>query len=34
MAEQVQNVMREVGRTMSDLIRIREALRTYMDERE
>ena len=32
MAEQVQNVMREEGRTMSELIR--EALRNYMEERE
>ena len=32
MAEQVQNVMREEGRTMSELIR--EALRNYMQERE
>ena len=32
MAEQVQDVMREEGRTMSELIR--EALRNYMDERE
>ena len=32
MAEQVQDVMREEGRTMSELIR--EALRTYMEERE
>ena len=32
MAEQVQDVMREEGRTMSELIR--EALRLYMDDRE
>ena len=32
MAERVQAVMREEGRTMSELIR--EALRTYMEERE
>ena len=32
MAEQVQDVMRDEGRTMSELIR--EALRNYMDERE
>ena len=32
MAEQVQDVMREEGRTMSDLVR--EALRLYMEERE
>ena len=32
MAEQVQNVMREEGRAMSELIR--EALRNYMEERE
>ena len=32
MAEQVQGVMREEGRTMSELIR--EALRNYMEERE
>ena len=32
MAEQVQDVMREEGRTMSALIR--EALRNYMEERE
>ena len=32
MAERVQNVMREEGRTMSELIR--EALRNYMEERE
>ena len=32
MAEQVQDVMREEGRTMSELIR--EALRNYMEERE
>ena len=32
MAEQVQQVMREEGRTMSELIR--EALRNYMEERE
>ena len=32
MAEQVQNMMREEGRTMSELIR--EALRNYMEERE
>ena len=32
MAGQVQEVMREEGRTMSELIR--EALRTYMEERE
>ena len=32
MAEQVQDVMREEGRTMSELIR--EALRNYMDERD
>ena len=32
MAEQVQEVMREEGRTMSELIR--EALRNYMEERE
>lgn len=32
MAEQVQNVMREEGRTMSELIR--EALRNYMQEQE
>ena len=32
MAEQVQTVMREEGRTMSELIR--EALRNYMEERE
>ncbi len=31
MAEQVQDVMREEGRTMSELIR--EALRNYMEER-
>ena len=31
MAEQVQQVMREEGRTMSELIR--EALRNYMEER-
>ena len=32
MAEQVQDVIREEGRTMSELIR--EALRNYMEERE
>ena len=32
MAEQVQGVMKEEGRTMSELIR--EALRNYMEERE
>ena len=32
MAEQVQDVMREEGRTMSELIR--DALRNYMEERE
>ena len=32
MADQVQEVMREEGRTMSELIR--EALRNYMEERE
>ena len=32
MAQQVQDVMREEGRTMSELIR--EALRNYMEERE
>ena len=32
MAERVQTVMREEGRTMSELIR--EALRNYMEERE
>ncbi len=32
MAEQVQDVMREEGRTMSELVR--EALRNYMEERE
>ena len=32
MAEQVQAVMKEEGRTMSELIR--EALRNYMEERE
>ena len=32
MAEQVQGLMREEGRTMSELIR--EALRNYMEERE
>ena len=32
MAEQVQDVMREEDRTMSELIR--EALRNYMEERE
>lgn len=32
MAEQVQDVMREEGRTMSELIG--EALRNYMEERE
>ena len=32
MAEQVQQVMKEEGRTMSELIR--EALRNYMEERE
>ena len=32
MAEQVQDLMREEGRTMSELIR--EALRKYMEERE
>ena len=32
MAGQVQDVMREEGRTMSELIR--EALRNYMEERE
>ena len=32
MARQVQDVMREEGRTMSELIR--EALRNYMEERE
>ena len=32
MAEQVQDVMRDEGRTMSELIR--EALRNYMKERE
>ena len=32
MARQVQQVMREEHRTMSDLVR--EALRTYMEERE
>ena len=32
MAEQVQNVMRQEGRTMSELIR--EALRNYIEERE
>ena len=32
MAEQVQDVMHEEGRTMSELIR--EALRNYMEERE
>ena len=32
MAEQVQNVMQEEGRTMSELVR--EALRNYIDERE
>lgn len=32
MAEQVQDVMRDEGRTMSELIR--EALRNYMEEQE
>ena len=32
MAEQVQEVMRQEGRTMSELIR--EALRNYVEERE
>ena len=32
MAERVQDVMKEEGRTMSELVR--EALRTYMEERE
>ena len=32
MAEEVQQVMREEGRTMSELIR--ESLRKYMEERE
>ncbi len=32
MAEQVQQVMKEEGRTMSELIR--EALRNYIEERE
>ena len=32
MAEEVQGIMREESRTMSELIR--EALRNYMDERE
>ena len=32
MAEQVRHVMKEEGRTMSELVR--EALRVYMDERE
>ena len=32
MADKVQNVMREEGRTMSELIR--EALRNYMEERQ
>ena len=32
MAEKVQRVMREEGRTMSELVR--EALRSYMEERE
>ena len=32
MAEQVQDLMRKEGRTMSELIR--EALRNYMEERE
>ena len=32
MAEQVQDVMRDEGRTMSELIR--ESLRNYMEERE
>ena len=32
MAEQVQTVMREEGRNMSELVR--EALRLYMEERE
>ena len=32
MAEQARQVMREEGRTMSELVR--EALRLYMDERE
>ena len=32
MAEQVQNVMQEEGRTMSELVR--EALRNYIEERE
>ena len=32
MAEQVQDVMREEGRTMSELIR--ESLRLYIEERE
>ena len=32
MARQVQDVMREEGRTMSEMIR--EALRNYMEERE
>ena len=32
MAEQVRTVMREEGRTMSELLR--EALRLYMEERE
>ena len=32
MAQQVQQVMKEEGRTMSELIR--EALRNYMEERE
>ena len=32
MAEQVHDVMKEEGRTMSELVR--EALRLYMDERE
>ena len=32
MSEQLQDVMREEGRTMSELIR--EALRNYMEERE
>ena len=32
LAEQVKNVVREEGRTMSELVR--EALRNYMEERE
>ncbi len=32
MAQQVQNVMQEEGRTMSELVR--EALRNYMEEQE